>query len=1064
MSDHVFISYSNADGLLFASHLATDLRGRHPHIKVWFDKNDLLAGEPWDTQIAEAIRACKCLIFVMTDDSVTDNSVCKDEWTWALKYKKPIIPLHFHPKADLPFRLNNLQYIEFARGVDSGISQLRERITDLDSPKGVLDQLKHRLADAYRDLRRSKDDEAQRIQAEIDELKKQVEAQQKIVDNPEAAKKQTEQNIQSGLERERQPEKPVVLKTSTKFINPPPGIAPNYFQNRQVETIEIIKFLQDDAQRLMTIVGRGGVGKTAMICRLLKHLENATLPDDLNKIFNETKVDGIVYLSESGSHHVNFANIFYDLCKLLSAGAAQELDAIYKNPQGSTEGKMRALLEKFDGARVVLLLDNLEPLVDPETLAIRDAELETAMRAFLNGPHSTVKIVFTTRVAPRALNLIQPGRQRVLTLDEGLASPYAENILRQMDSDGRIGLQSAPPALLSQARERTRGYPRALEALFAILASDRYTTLDELLEKPTPENVVQELVGEAFSRLDTNAEKVMQALAVYNCPVPPAAVDYLLAPHLPVMDSAPILQRLANMHFARKESGRFYLHPVDREYAYGLIPEGSRADILRSSGGLELYDHLMVIFEEYPELLENEKALPEVQVENRDLIIELVTAYRNLDPRLIEQMKTASSFEDEAFLVTLNESLQIPQIWTRYALTTCAANYFAQVVKPREEWKNLNDFAPQLSEFELRCAADDYDIATNVLLEISDYLEQWGHYRLMIDLHLRVKDKILDDRLYLGNLSGLGGALWRIGKTHESILIFEEGYELAYGIKDRGWEGVFVGSLANAYSDLGDKNKAIEFYEQALAITREVGNQYGEASWLGNLGNCYAELGNTHKALEYHRLALSIASETGDRAGQSNWFGNIGHDLRDANDFAEAIQAYQQSIQIGDEISSSITQNYERWGLAQTYLFQSDLVSARATIEAALKYDVPQNNHSTSALHGIIALRQGDKSAARQAFFRAIGQADEILTMTPDFYEALDAKGLALCGAMLCAEDDGKLNETTMAEAIGTFQKARNIAPHAGVVKRTLRLYDELVICDDEGILNGLRNAVEGKT
>ena len=105
--------------------------------------------------------------------------------------------------------------------------------------------------------------------------------------------------------------------------------------------------------------------------------------------------------------------------------------------------------------------------------------------------------------------------------------------------DGTVGLKTAP-ALLDEARQRTRGYPRALEALFAILSADRYTTLREVLndaEKFLPEHVVEKLVGEAFNRLDPAAEQIMQALAVYARPVPPAAIDYLLQPYLPGVDS-----------------------------------------------------------------------------------------------------------------------------------------------------------------------------------------------------------------------------------------------------------------------------------------------------------------------------------------------------------------------------------------------------------------------------------------------------------------------------------------------------------------------------------------------
>ena len=156
-----------------------------------------------------------------------------------------------------------------------------------------------------------------------------------------------------------------------------------------------------------------------------------------------------------------------------------------------------------------------------------------------------------------------------MIFDGGLAPEYAIEALRLMDEDGTVGLKRADYALLSKAVDRTIGYPRALEALYAILSADRYTTLAELLDISLPENVVDALVGEAFSRLDSTAQKVMQALAIYNRPVTQAAIDYLLQPHLSSVNSAPVLQRLVNMHFARREGGKFYLHPVDSEYAIG---------------------------------------------------------------------------------------------------------------------------------------------------------------------------------------------------------------------------------------------------------------------------------------------------------------------------------------------------------------------------------------------------------------------------------------------------------------------------------------------------------------
>ena len=56
----------------------------------------------------------------------------------------------------------------------------------------------------------------------------------------------------------------------------------------------------------------------------------------------------------------------------------------------------------------------------------------------------------------------------------------------------------------------------------------------------------------------------------------------------------------------------------------------------------------------------------------------------------------------------------------------------------------------------------------------------------------------------------------------------------------------------------------------------------------------------------------------------------------------------------------------------------------------------------------------------------------------------------------------GRVAPTTLDDAIETFRKARKIAPHAGVVKSVLRLFDELVKCDEEGVLKGVREVIEG--
>jgi TIR domain len=87
MAAHHFISYSGADARDFAFKLHDALEAGPPHVPAWLDRRDITPGKDWDAEIEKGIRDCTSLLFVLSPDSVEDRSVCKLEWTRALRYK-----------------------------------------------------------------------------------------------------------------------------------------------------------------------------------------------------------------------------------------------------------------------------------------------------------------------------------------------------------------------------------------------------------------------------------------------------------------------------------------------------------------------------------------------------------------------------------------------------------------------------------------------------------------------------------------------------------------------------------------------------------------------------------------------------------------------------------------------------------------------------------------------------------------------------------------------------------------------------------------------------------------
>jgi tetratricopeptide (TPR) repeat protein len=223
------------------------------------------------------------------------------------------------------------------------------------------------------------------------------------------------------------------------------------------------------------------------------------------------------------------------------------------------------------------------------------------------------------------------------------------------------------------------------------------------------------------------------------------------------------------------------------------------------------------------------------------------------------------------------------------------------------------------------------------------------------------------------------------------------------------------------------------------------------------LGLRYAALGQIRQAIKYHEQALAIAREIGARQVEVNNLCDLAETLIDAGRYAEAIDYASESINIVDEIGSPGLGSNSNGYLAFAYFFSGDLSGARAAAEAARQYEVSLNNHTILALLGVIALRQGDRGVALEAFAAAVTQADALLAHSAQNYTALDSKALALCGLALC--EGGQ----HISDAIAAYQAARSINNGAGVVKRAVRLLDALALVDTKGILAEVRPAAGGQ-
>jgi tetratricopeptide (TPR) repeat protein len=642
-------------------------------------------------------------------------------------------------------------------------------------------------------------------------------------------------------------------KTSRRIVGLRPQDVTALFKNRYAESVALREYLT--TAKLISVVGHGGTGKTALVCKVLADLEKAT-----------DRIGGLIYFTAANIETVNLESVFTAIGQMLDC--EKEMIKLYNDSQKSLDKRIESLLSKLrrDDKIYILLFDNFEKYQD-EKGNLTDQELMLFLEMTLSHD-SALRIIITTRVIPRLPTTVT-GFSRPISLDQGLPVEYAAQLLAELDPDNLGGLQDVDTKTLRELAQRAGGYPRALQAIASLLREDLMLTPADLLAHSElfSGDIIDGLVREALMRLDVEALQVMQALAVYGQPVPEAAITYLLTVYLDRTTVRTTLQKLVQSYFVifNKTTKKFNLHPIDRAYVYQQLPAGeveSTSFTRRSlARGAADYFAAIQLPEEHWRSIENLQ--PQLaEFEQRLIATDYSTAARLLDQIDKYLLLWGHAHKVREMRIELEDKLEDKQLYIHQSESLGLAH------------KGLGALDRAIDYFQRMLLAarevDDKQSQVFALNELSNAYRRLTRYKEAIESSqdaLRIAREVRDRKGEGDTLGDLGKIHWCLGHYEETLDYCQQALVIIRDINDRNSEAYILGTLGNANLSLKRLDEALQYYQQALEAFREINNRQGEAYVLQDLGYTYLNLGELDKAAAYCKQGLNIYNEIENQRG-----------------------------------------------------------------------------------------------------------------------------------------------------------------------------------------------------
>jgi predicted ATPase/DNA-binding SARP family transcriptional activator len=297
-----------------------------------------------------------------------------------------------------------------------------------------------------------------------------------------------------------------------------------------------------------------------------------------------------------------------------------------------------------------------------------------------------------------------------------------------------------------------------------------------------------------------------------------------------------------------------------------------------------------------------------------------------------------------------------------------------------------------------RLRAESHRALAALLWKESEYPEARAHLRQADQI-----DRQIGDMLGAGWTNNSWGLVLESMDHHDmAIAHYREALRLFRKAHDRRGESFALGNLGYIHSRLGRYEQAHEYYRRDLRICREMGDRRGRAWTLDNLSLLACREGRHAAARQYAQQALTITQEIKNSTREAHVWTQMGRALMGLGRLIEAIDAYDRAVTLQRELGSRPLELEAQAGLARVALARGDPVRALAYAEGILSYLETHELARTDDQLGIYlsvyrTLQANDDRRAKALLTRAIELLNHRAAQIEDealrqsFYERVDS-------------------------------------------------------------------------